>query len=734
MYSKKLESIFTKDTLLFALKNYQKAKDHDMVLSLINSGMFVKTLLKGFIPDPVRSFEIEKNENEKRQLALSSTSSKIVQKILVNELENLVKFSDRSYAYRKNKGTVKAINRTKDFLHKNFWVAKADIDNFFDTIDQQKLISKLNTHIQDKRIIKLIALFLKNGMLKNNEWVDKHRGVYQGDNLSPWLSNFYLNDFDHYLESKHISFVRYADDMLFFAKHKRDVIKILDLAEGFLNSLSLTFGKDKSFISNKKNGFAYLGLWFKNDKIYMDNKKLQKKISKLSQKTKKRPFSASIEVINEHISGVQRYYAKVLNDTSQFDILQKHIDDILIKKIVEAKNSKKINKKSKFLQLLYDLKSYQPLTQEQRQKHAHTLVAKAYEQIALKTPLKTAQKEINKSKTSYLKESIKSSEIILSKFGLYAGVTKGKVIVKEYGKIVKQLPLNSVTRIIILSPGINISSMLIYQCSKRNIDIDFIYKDEPYALITYYKSVSNALHKQQIELVGSKRSLKIAKTIIKSKTKNQLNLIKYFARYREDTDFEEFVKLEKIITTIEKLHKQIDNAQDTNALMGYEGSISNHYWSAFGILIDRPDFIRSTQNAPDAINQAINYGYGFLYNRIQSAIIKSGLSLYHSFLHKEQSGKPTLVYDLIEEFRQPVVDREIISIINRGTQIDSSKGRLTKQSVKVISQNIQERLITPTKWRKGKYKITTIIDEQVLSISHVVQNESKKYKGFLARY
>ena len=735
MFSKKLEDIFTKQALLFALKNYQKARDHDRVLSLIESGTFIKNLKEGFIPDPVQSFEIPKNDQENRQLALSSTASKVVQKTLITELEDIVTFSDRSYAYRKNKGTIKAINRSKDFLRKNFWVAKADIDNFFDTIDQHKLIQKLNSLIQDKRIVKLIALFLKNGMLKNREWIDKKAGVYQGDNLSPWLSNLYLNDFDHYLEEKHIDFVRYADDMLFFARHRRDVIKALDMAEGYLNSLSLTFGKDKSSISNKKEGFAYLGLWFKEEYIRMDNQKLQSKISTLSQKTKKTSLNRSIEIINEHIEGVQRYYAKILTDTKQFKILQKHIDEILIRKIVEAKSTKKINKKSKFIQLLSQLKSYHPSTQEQTQKHSHALIAQAYEQVSLKTPLKSAQKEMTKNKNSYLKESIKSSEIVLSKFGLYAGVTKGKVIIKEYGKILKQMPLGQVSRIIILSPGVNISSMLIYQCAKRKIDIDFIYKDEPYALITYYKSTSSQLHQKQLSFISHEnKRLNIAKTIVKTKSKNQLNLIKYYARYREDTDIEEFKKLETIIQTIEKNHQKISRAKDTNTLMGYEGTISNHYWSAFGILIDQPDFIRHTQNAPDPINQAINYGYGFLYNRVQSAIITAGLSLYHSFLHSEQPNKPTLVFDLIEEFRQPVVDREIISILNRGTKITSSKGKLTQKSQKVITQNIQERLITPTKWRKGKYKITSIIDEQVLLISHVIQNEHKKYKGFVARY
>jgi len=81
MFDKKIETIFTQSSLLDTLKNYQKARDYDSVLSLINSGAFLKTIHQGFVPDPVVSFEIEKDKNKKRQLAISSTASKVVQKI-----------------------------------------------------------------------------------------------------------------------------------------------------------------------------------------------------------------------------------------------------------------------------------------------------------------------------------------------------------------------------------------------------------------------------------------------------------------------------------------------------------------------------------------------------------------------------------------------------------------------------------------------------------------------------
>jgi len=109
-------------------------------------------------------------------------------------------------------------------------------------------------------------------------------------------------------------------------------------------------------------------------------------------------------------------------------------------------------------------------------------------------------------------------------------------------------------------------------------------------------------------------------------------------------------------------------------------------------------------------------------------------SLQHSFLHVPQANKPTLVYDLIEPFRQPTVDREIISILNLGTEINSSKGRLDKKSIKVITENVQERLATPTKFRKGKYKMTTIIDEQALELAHTIKGITSKFKAFVVRY
>ena len=734
MLTKKFNKLFSTKNLLLTLELYKKTKGYHETKELIANGSFLKSLQEGFVPDPMSGFEIPKSNGEMRKLAQASISSKVVQKIIAEALLDTVKFNDKSYAFRKGKGVLKAVNRSKDFLKRYSHIAKADVDDFFDSINQKKLMMILDKIIEDKKIIMLISLFLKNGMMKQNEWVDKSQGVYQGDVLSPVLSNLYLHSFDQALEAKGIDFVRFADDMLFFGKSEKEAKKNLAIAIAYLKVLDLTFGEDKSYLASVHDGFEFLGLRFKGKTIQMDNKRFQKKLSTISQKTKKKDLYRTIKFLNEYLVGIRLYYYKVLSDRHQLILIAEYIDEILVRKIALVKKSKEINKKSKFIQILVDLEDFEHNTKDEKQKHAHNLVARAYESIAMAKPLENAEKKMAKKKSSFLQEQIKSSEIILNRFGLYVSITKGKIVVKEYGKVIQTSPVNWVTRIIVMTKGVSLSSNLILKCSQKKIDIDFIEKSKPYAQITYYENVSNELYLKQLDLKNSKKGFKTAVAIIKAKMKNQINLIKYYSRYRESNHAKTFQKLERLIEQMEGIAKKIKDAKDVPTLMGYEGSLSVLYWKAFGILIDEKDFKRETFNAPDAINQSLNYGYAFIYHRVQSALLKTGVNLYHSFLHSPQANKPTLVFDMVEVFRQMVVDREIISILNHGTVLSSNKGRLTKKSIKVITENIQERLATPTKWRKGKYKIVTIIDEQALELAHVIKGVKSNFKGFVGRF
>ena len=717
-FSKSFDEVFTAPRLLYELSQLNPTpKDREVVQKEIKEGKFFESA-------PKTSFFIPKSDGSFRQITLSGTKTKVIQKVLASELGYVMQFSDRSYAFRKGKSPYKAINRVRDALKRYEHVAKADIESFFDSIDHAILIGKLNKIIHDKQIVHLIAYYLSQGALQKSIWVDKSEGVHQGDVLSPLLSNIYLNDFDFYLEREGIMFVRYADDMLFFAKTQEEASHARGLAAEYLGRIGLKFNLKKTYLSNLDKGFEYLGISFVENGLSIDTIRLARKIEKLKKETQKLSLEMAVEKLNQQVVGFKNYYAKLIDDDSQMKLLQDALEDLLVEKIVHAKQHKTVNSKMQIRVLLESMKSYVTVH------HRHWvdgLISQAYAKIALQTPLVSAQKRVANEKRTYLQEQIKSSEIVVSQVGAFLGFSQGKIKVKVKGKIVLEAPVNRIKRILLLSKQSSLSTYLIYECAKRKIDIDFIDRATPYAMLTYHHHVSPVLHRVQLKSYFSPKGLVYAKEVVYTKSRNQINLIKYLNRRRKNP------KLKEKIDTMQKLYLRIKTAKDKKALMGVEGSISVQYWAAFGEVLGIDGFIRTHQNSKDEINQALNYGYAILYNRVQSALIHEGLNLYYPLYHSVQSNKPTLVYDMVEAFRQPVVDREILALLDRGQKLTQSNGRLSKASVKLIVQNIQERLATPAPSRYGKSPLYNIIGLQMNHLKRSMLDKTT-YKGFVNKY
>ena len=106
----------------------------------------------------------------------------------------------------------------------------------------------------------------------------------------------------------------------------------------------------------------------------------------------------------------------------------------------------------------------------------------------------------------------------------------------------------------------------------------------------------------------------------------------------------------------------------------------------------RPFETREHRGAPDAVNSALNYGYGILYTQVWGAIMNAGLEPFAGFLHVDRPGKPSLVLDLIEEFRQPIVDRAVIAALTKGLKLETREGLLTDESRRAVAGAVLERL------------------------------------------
>ena len=168
--------------------------------------------------------------------------------------------------------------------------------------------------------------------------------------------------------------------------------------------------------------------------------------------------------------------------------------------------------------------------------------------------------------------------------------------------------------------------------------------------------------------------------------------------------------------------------------MGYEGNISVLYWDSVRLILDIPFEKRVTYGAKDIVNSSLNYGYAILYGKIQHSLVYAGLSLNISFLHSLDQYKPTLTFDMIEEFRTFIVDRTIISMINKDEPIKlGNDGLLTKSSRQLISKNIKEKLGSYTMWKKQSNKIENIIQTQAYNLKSTIE-DTKKYKAFIGKY
>ncbi len=160
------------------------------------------------------------------------------------------------------------------------------------------------------------------------------------------------------------------------------------------------------------------------------------------------------------------------------------------------------------------------------------------------------------------------------------------------------------------------------------------------------------------------RRLDVGRIIVKNKAENQLELIRRhdWRNIKEDSCFDRKACTDQLEALIAKMPE----AQTSNSLMGIEGMCSNVYFTAFGEMLNG-DFTfngRNRQPPKDPVNIMLSLGYTFLLKEVSAALEIHAFEMYLGFLHGVRYGRKSLPLDIIEEFRQPVVDRLVIKLTN----------------------------------------------------------------------
>lgn len=290
-----------------------------------------------------------------------------------------------------------------------------------------------------------------------------------------------------------------------------------------------------------------------------------------------------------------------------------------------------------------------------------------------------------------------------------------------------ELPLFRISEIIVTGTGVAISSDLIEECCERGIRLAFLTPGgKPFALLSSPMLTATVqTRREQFAAYGNERGLEFARAIVRGKLGNQAALLKYFGKYLKDAIPEAFAVVTTAIRGIDADRRRTDTVMGPSvdeargALLAIEGSAGKHYWSGVRKLLDGHAAFsaREHRGAPDPVNSALNYGYGILYTQVWGALMNAGLEPFAGFLHVDRPGKPSLALDLIEEFRQPVVDRAVIALLTKGTEIETREGMLMDESRQAVAAAVLERLDGEVNFRGRRQRVRSVIQIQARNLA-----------------
>ena len=325
-----LELILRKDNLNKAYKQVKRNKGKggidgmqvDELLPFLreNQRSLIQKIREGkYKPNPVRRVEIPKEtKGEYRQLGIPTVVDRVIQQAIAQELTPIYEeqFSENSFGFRPGRGAHDALRQCQKNVDEGYvYVIDMDLEKFFDTVSQSKLIEVLSRTIKDGRVISLIHKYLNAGVIADGIFERTEVGMPQGGPLSPLLSNVMLNELDKELERRGHRFVRYADDCMILCKSKKSAERTLRNIIPFIEGkLFLKVNRKKTEVAHISK-VKYLGYTYYRYKgkcrLRVHAKsvvKMKNKIRELTDRNKGISNKKREKEYQEYVRGWVQYY------------------------------------------------------------------------------------------------------------------------------------------------------------------------------------------------------------------------------------------------------------------------------------------------------------------------------------------------------------------------------------------------------------------------------------------
>ena len=330
---KLLEKILYKDNLNRAFKRVKANKgapgidgmtvEEALLYFKGNQKELIDRIYRGkYTPSPVRRVEIPKPDGGVRKLGIPTVVDRTIQQAIAQQLIPIYEplFTETSYGYRPQRDAKQAIQKVKEYAEQGYvYAVSIDLSKYFDTINHEILLNILRRDVKDERVIQMIKRYLKGGVMENGVVMETEEGSPQGGNLSPLLSNIYLNEFDQEFLKRGVPCIRYADDIVLLAKSKRASERLLESGTRYLEEkLKLTVNGEKSrtvSVFTIRN-FKFLGfaLGRNGGGIYIrvhpkSWKKFKSRLKELSSRKRVQSIKPALNEIKVYARGWFNHYA-----------------------------------------------------------------------------------------------------------------------------------------------------------------------------------------------------------------------------------------------------------------------------------------------------------------------------------------------------------------------------------------------------------------------------------------
>ena len=340
-----LETILNEENINLAIKNVMankgapgidnmKVSDLPEYFSLHGENIKEAIRNRRYKPSPVREVYIPKPNGGKRKLGIPTSIDRVIQQAILQVVSPLVdeRFSNSSYGFRPNRSAQQAILKALELFNDGYeWIVDIDLAKFFDNVPHDRLMSKVHTCINDGDTESLILKYLKSGSMSLDEFNPSEIGTPQGGPLSPLLSNIYLDELDKELESRGLSFCRYADDCIILVKSHLAAKRVMKSIVTFLErKMKLKVNATKSKIVTPWE-LTYLGYSFyfhKEKKEYrarISDEKYSSLKVKIRQVTRRNQGNKTTEEMVEKVTQILRGW---INYFVYADINQKKLDKV----------------------------------------------------------------------------------------------------------------------------------------------------------------------------------------------------------------------------------------------------------------------------------------------------------------------------------------------------------------------------------------------------------------------